>query len=147
MYSHYGAAGIAHGTQGSHHLDRSNHLKAIQPVGQPGWCLTPRPSLWGAFASSMAARSCLVLEVPCEFAHWRRLRPMEHRPKSMPYAWLSISLPLATCVYHHDQHCYSIIEGPMDCRHIRISGLVVEYIVAINVTRVRFPADAHGAYA
>ena len=26
----------------------------------------------------------------------------------------------------------------------RISGLVVEYIVAIDVTRVRFPADAHG---
>ena len=25
-----------------------------------------------------------------------------------------------------------------------ISGLVVEYIVAIDVTRVRFPADAHG---
>ena len=25
---------------------------------------------------------------------------------------------------------------------IRISGLVVEYIVAIDVTRVRFPADA-----
>ena len=24
-----------------------------------------------------------------------------------------------------------------------ISGLVVEYIVAIDVTRVRFPADAH----
>ena len=32
---------------------------------------------------------------------------------------------------------------------VSISGLVVEYIVAINVTRVRFPADAlealHGA--
>ena len=29
-----------------------------------------------------------------------------------------------------------------------ISGLVVEYIVAIDVTRVRFPADAfpHGAF-
>ena len=26
---------------------------------------------------------------------------------------------------------------------IRISGLVVEYIVAIDVTRVRFPADAY----
>ena len=25
---------------------------------------------------------------------------------------------------------------------MRISGLVVEYIVAIDVTRVRFPADA-----
>ena len=24
-----------------------------------------------------------------------------------------------------------------------VSGLVVEYIVAIDVTRVRFPADAH----
>ena len=35
----------------------------------------------------------------------------------------------------------------MDCGHIRISGLVVEYMVAIDVTRVRFPADAHGAYA
>ena len=27
-------------------------------------------------------------------------------------------------------------------RSTRISGLVVEYIVAIDVTRVRFPADA-----
>ena len=27
-----------------------------------------------------------------------------------------------------------------------ISGLVVEYIVAIDVTRVRFPADAYLAY-
>ena len=26
---------------------------------------------------------------------------------------------------------------------IRISGLVVEYIIAIDVTRVRFPADAY----
>jgi hypothetical protein len=26
--------------------------------------------------------------------------------------------------------------------YVRISGLVVEYIVAIDVTRVRFPADA-----
>ena len=26
--------------------------------------------------------------------------------------------------------------------HMSISGLVVEYIVAIDVTRVRFPADA-----
>ena len=28
------------------------------------------------------------------------------------------------------------------CNVARISGLVVEYIVAIDVTRVRFPADA-----
>ena len=28
-----------------------------------------------------------------------------------------------------------------------ISGLVVEYIVAIDVTRVRFPADAFMVYA
>ena len=28
------------------------------------------------------------------------------------------------------------------CRISSISGLVVEYIVAIDVTRVRFPADA-----
>ena len=28
-----------------------------------------------------------------------------------------------------------------------ISGLVVEYIVAINVTRVRFPADAEAKLA
>jgi hypothetical protein len=27
--------------------------------------------------------------------------------------------------------------------HTRISGLVVEYVVAIDVTRVRFPADAN----
>ena len=26
--------------------------------------------------------------------------------------------------------------------HVSISGLVVEYVVAIDVTRVRFPADA-----
>ena len=28
------------------------------------------------------------------------------------------------------------------CHMLSISGLVVEYIVAIDVTRVRFPADA-----
>ena len=33
----------------------------------------------------------------------------------------------------HNQKCTS-----------SISGLVVEYIVVIDVTRVRFPADAHG---
>ena len=32
--------------------------------------------------------------------------------------------------------------GPLNRGNIRISGLVVEYIVAIDVTRVRFPADA-----
>ena len=30
----------------------------------------------------------------------------------------------------------------LECSNKRISGLVVEYIVAIDVTRVRFPADA-----
>jgi hypothetical protein len=30
----------------------------------------------------------------------------------------------------------------MKIMDVRISGLVVEYIVAIDVTRVRFPADA-----
>ena len=29
----------------------------------------------------------------------------------------------------------------------RISGLVVEYIVAIDVTRARFPADAYSVFA
>ena len=28
-------------------------------------------------------------------------------------------------------------------KHISISGLVAEYIVAIDVTRIRFPADAY----
>ena len=34
------------------------------------------------------------------------------------------------------------MRGVLEARHHRISGLVVEYIVAIDVTRVRFPADA-----
>ena len=32
-------------------------------------------------------------------------------------------------------------------RAVSISGLVAEYIVAIDVTRVRFPADAYGSIA
>ena len=32
-------------------------------------------------------------------------------------------------------------------KHMSISGLVVEYIVAIDVTRVRFPADALSDHA
>ena len=40
----------------------------------------------------------------------------------------------------------SVIFSPNQLRHLvactSISGLVVEYIVAIDVTRVRFPADA-----
>jgi len=41
MYSHYGAAGIAHGTQGSHHLDRSNHLKQYSPWASLAGALHP----------------------------------------------------------------------------------------------------------
>ena len=33
------------------------------------------------------------------------------------------------------------------CDHIGISGLVAAYIVAIDVTRVRFPADAISLWA
>ena len=36
----------------------------------------------------------------------------------------------------------SCFDGLVFHRKHRISGLVVEYIVAIDVTRVRFPADA-----
>ena len=36
------------------------------------------------------------------------------------------------------------LQPPAEFLINRISGLVVEYIVAIDVTRVRFPADAHG---
>ena len=38
------------------------------------------------------------------------------------------------CVNNRHRHCVK--------RKHRISSLVVEYIVAIDVTRVRFPADA-----
>ena len=41
-------------------------------------------------------------------------------------------------------HFHCLTDTPLPLRvDIRISGLVVEYIVAIDVTRVRFPADAH----
>ena len=40
----------------------------------------------------------------------------------------------------HDHLCVSTAAGRNECSSI--SGLVVEYIVAIDVTRVRFPADA-----
>ena len=36
--------------------------------------------------------------------------------------------------------CGPVVAAVVIC--VRISGLVVEYIVAIDVTRVRFPADA-----
>ena len=35
-----------------------------------------------------------------------------------------------------------VCKGCYHGKHSCISGLVVEYIVAIDVTRVRFPADA-----
>ena len=47
-----------------------------------------------------------------------------------------------------DNHCVTYAVGNLvvmlnaETQHSRISGLVVEYIVAIDVTRVRFPADA-----
>ena len=44
--------------------------------------------------------------------------------------WKSLMGSAVVC-----NHCY---HGKLSC----ISGLVVEYIVAIDVTRVRFPADA-----
>ena len=37
---------------------------------------------------------------------------------------------------------YLHLGGAIELEIISISGLVVEYIVAIDVTRVRFPADA-----
>ena len=40
---------------------------------------------------------------------------------------------VAICVNNRHRHCFK--------RKHRISGLVVEYIVAIDVTRFRFPAD------
>ena len=40
----------------------------------------------------------------------------------------------------HDHLCVSTAAGSNECSSI--SGLVVEYIVAIDVTQVRFPADA-----
>jgi hypothetical protein len=41
------------------------------------------------------------------------------------------------CVYIH-----MVLHKSVIFYYVRISGLVVEYIVAIDVTRVRFPADA-----
>ena len=41
----------------------------------------------------------------------------------------------------------SLCKGFFSAGNHRISGLVVEYIVAIDVTRIRFPADAYSTPA
>ena len=51
------------------------------------------------------------------------------------------------CMIHEDvvHACYMHSKGNIVCalrEVVSISGLVVEYIVAIDVTRARFPADA-----
>jgi hypothetical protein len=43
-------------------------------------------------------------------------------------------------VFRFGLWCCPVVAAVVIC--VRISGLVVEYIVAIDVTRVRFPADA-----
>ena len=42
--------------------------------------------------------------------------------------------------------CCRDVDVARENTHNSISGLVVEYIVAIDVTRVRFPADARIAF-
>ena len=58
----------------------------------------------------------------------------------------TLPLPLTPSLSHHISilslsRLALMIKRPSDTKSI--SGLVVEYIVAIDVTRVRFPADAH----
>ena len=57
----------------------------------------------------------------------------------------TLPLPLSPSLSHHISilslsRLAVLIKRPGDTKSI--SGLVVEYIVAIDVTRVRFPADA-----
>ena len=63
--------------------------------------------------------------------------PGEHRVMSLVHQ----AHEYDTCGICTDAVCAS--EGPSSSSNSSISGLVVEYIVAIDVTRVRFSADAH----
>ena len=57
------------------------------------------------------------------------------------------SCQVVLCVLHNERIAQQPPPGSFPCmqstEHHSISGLVVEYIVAIDVTRVRFPADAY----
>ena len=61
----------------------------------------------------------------------------------LPRASSSCHLDPPTCQIHAPQAWLE--SGRNVKKNISISGLVVEYIVAIDVTRVRFPADAYHA--
>ena len=84
--------------------------------------------LVGMFYSREAIAACLAhrpeTRQPC--------RSIAHRftPTLRVLAWFPCYLVCQT----HEHQC--------KIKSVSISGLVVEYIVAIDVTRVRFPADA-----
>ena len=59
----------------------------------------------------------------------------------LPRASSSCHLDPPTCQIHAPQAWLE--SGRNEKKNISISGLVVEYIVAIDVTQVRFPADAY----
>ena len=61
----------------------------------------------------------------------------------MPSLWPGLDSRLAQRAVLHRYTQEGRAAEPPEHEVIRISGLVVEYIVAIDVTRVRFPADAY----
>ena len=73
---------------------------------------------------------------------------MEHPINSNnPFADNEMPLHMASYTHHHHNHAQRLRaqqeeSPPMSSVPTSISGLVVEHIVAIDVTRVRFPADA-----
>ena len=83
---------------------------------------------YGAFLFDCASQGCI--------AQWlERLTADQQVPGSTPGA------PFMSFVRMHTIQCETFVHFCV--RHRGISGLVVEYIVAIDVTRVRFPADAY----
>ena len=110
-------------------------------------------------SSVIHARYVLILNVNMIWKHKKFLIYRIKEPHNEPHEDINLSptffplslfptlpLPLSPSLSHHISilslsRLALLIKRPADTKSI--SGLVVEYIVAIDVTRVRFPADAH----
>ena len=105
------------------------------------------------------ARYMLILNVNMIWMHKKFLIYRIKEPHNEPHEDINLSptffplslfptlpLSLSPSLSHHISilslsRLAVVMKRPGDTKSI--SGLVVEYIVAIDVTRVRFPADAH----
>ena len=79
-------------------------------------------------------RILLLLGIDCWPAKYMCQPPLKELLKFVGHVWCALNaMPTLADLF-------MVLDMP---GHQSISGLVVEYIVAIDVTRVRFPADAY----